>query len=358
MILNNTEIFMIEALGGVYKKKSLKSFSNTFKQSKLKNIKFIKEKKTREETLNSILKKRDKNMSLFIFVDDIIFLPGWHKSLQEKINNNFIIGFSMLNPKGRIIQDFGYDFIKLDGKITYKGLHKGEIISKIKLPSHRSCSAVCGCAMWIGKKVLEKVSQFPLEGNNRWGEMLYSIIAKRKGFRTMVLSSHLIHHATSTKIKKNILLSSNSWLIERDMWKKISKKFFSDLSIKKKIYSKFSAEFSKSIKSTKKLLIYGCGTVADIATKKYHIQKKTDYASNLNEEIGKKFYNKKIKNFKKINFLRYDKIFISSVGYEKEIIKDIPIDQRNKIICIKKSIVRNNIFYSLYNYSHFLSNYR
>ena len=234
MILNNTEIFMIEALGGVYKKKSLKSFSNTFKQFNLKNIKFIKEKKTREETLNAILKKRDKNMSLFIFVDDIIFLPGWHRSLQEKINNNFIIGFSMLNPKGRTIQDFGYDFIKLDGKITYKGLHKGEIISKIKLPSHRSCSAVCGCAMWIGKKVLEKVSQFPLEGNNRWGEMLYSIIAKRKGFRTMVLSSHLIHHGTSTKTKKNILLSSNSWLIERDMWKKYLKSFLVIYQLKKK----------------------------------------------------------------------------------------------------------------------------
>jgi GT2 family glycosyltransferase len=353
MILNNTQIFMIEALGGVYKKKSLKSFSNTFRQFNLKNIQVIKEKKTREETLNVILKKRDKNMNLFFFVDDIIFLSGWHRSLQKKVNDKLIIGFSMLNPKGQTIQDFGYDFIKLDGEVTYKGLHKGDLVRKVKLPTHRSCSAVCGCAMWVGKKVLKKVNQFPLEGNNRWGEMLYSSIAKKKGFKTLVLSSHLIHHGTSTKIKKDILLSSNSWLIERDMWKKISKKFFSDLSIKKEIHSNFSAEFSKSIKSIKKLLIYGCGTVADIVTKKYHIQKKTDYASNLKEEIGKKFYDKKIKNFKKINYLRYDKIFISSVGYEKKIIKEIPIDQRNKTICIKKSIAKNKIFYSLCNYKFF-----
>ena len=217
MILNNTQIFMIEALGGVYKKKSLKSFSSTFQQFNPKDICIIKEKKTREATLNVILKKRDKNMNLFVFVDDIIFLPGWNKSLDKKINDELIIGFSMLKPEGKIIQDFGYDFIELDGNMSYSGLHKGLLLKKKKLPHFRKCSAICGCAMWIGKSVLDKVKEFPLEGNNRWGEIIYSSIAKRKGFQTIVLSSHLIHYGTSTKIKKDTLLSSNSRLIERRM---------------------------------------------------------------------------------------------------------------------------------------------
>ena len=130
MILNNTQIFMIEALGGVYKKKSLKSFSSTFQQFNPKDICIIKEKKTREATLNVILKKRDKNMNLFVFVDDIIFLPGWNKSLDKKINDELIIGFSMLKPEGKIIQDFGYDFIELDGNMSYSGLHKGLLLKK------------------------------------------------------------------------------------------------------------------------------------------------------------------------------------------------------------------------------------
>jgi len=346
---------MIEANGGEFKKKTLTSFSKTFKEFKISNISIVKEEKSREETLNLILKKRNVTKDIFIFVDDIIFLEGWHRSLNENAKDGMIVGFSMLKEDGQSIQDFGYDLIKLDGVLSSYGLYKGELLGRKKLPSYRKCSAVCGCAMWISKTVLDKVEQFPLEGSNRWGEMIYSSLARKKGFETIVLSSHLIHYGSSTKLKKDPLLSSISWLIEKDIWNAISLKFFHDAPIVKSLNSRFSLEFVDSIKTSKKLLIYGCGTVSDLVTRSYQIEKKVDYAATLPEEIGQSFHDKIIKNFNKINFSNYDKIFISSVGYEREIIKLVPEKFRHKILCIQKSIKKNYIDYSLCKYESFLT---
>ena len=250
-----------------------------------------------------------------------------------------------------------YDLIKLDGALSTQGLHKGEQIAKKKLPQYRQCSAVCGCAMWISKIVLKNVESFPLEGNNRWGEMIYSNLARRKGFKTIVLSSHLIHHGTSTKQKKDPLLSSNSWLVERDMWNKISSKFFYDAPVVKNLYSKFSSEFIDTIKTTNSILIYGCGTISDLVSKNFLIGSKADYVSTLPEEIGMKFHNKEIKNFNKIDFSNYDKIFVSAVGYEKKIIISVPENFRYKLLCLQKLIKKNRIEYSVCRYQSFLDYY-
>ena len=217
MIFDKTQFFMIEAHGGQFKKNTLNSFINTCKKIKIDDIKIFKEKKSREVTLNSILKNRDINKDILIFVDDIIFLKGWHKSLNKNAKDGRIIGFSMLKEDGKLIQDFGYDLIEIDGALSSQALHRDKLLTKKKLPPFRKCSAVCGCAMWISKTVLDEVKQFPLEGKNRWGEMIYSHLARRKGFKTIVLSSHLIHLGTSTKLQKDPLLSSNSWLIEKDV---------------------------------------------------------------------------------------------------------------------------------------------
>ena len=354
MILDSTQIFMIEALGGEFKTKTLNSFSKTFKDFKISDISIVKEEESREQTLNLILKKRDITKNIFIFVDDVIFLEGWHRSLNNNAKDDLIIGFSMLKPDGQLIQDFGYDIIELDGTMSSQGLFRGDSVENKKLPSFRKCSAVCGCAMWIGKKVLKNVKQFPLEGNNRWGEMIFSSLARRKGFETIVLASHLIHYGSSTKQKEDPLLSSNSWLIERDLWNIISSKYFYDSPIVKSLYSRFAPEFSDAINTSKKLLIYGCGTVSDQVTKTFQIEKKTDYSSTLTEEIGRIFHGSVIKDFNKIDLSNYDKIFISSVGYEKKVINLIPINLRKKILCVQRSVNEKYIDYSICNYELFI----
>lgn len=357
MIFDKTQFFMIQAHGGKFKKNTLLSFINTFKKVKIEEINIFKEKKSREHTLNSILKNRDKEKNIFIFVDDIIFLNGWHKSLNKNAKDGTIVGFSMLKADGKLIQDFGYDLIELDDSLSSKALYRDELLTKKKLPPFRQCSAVCGCAMWISKTVLNEVKKFPLEGKNRWGEMIYSNLARRKGFKTIVLSSHLIHLGTSTKLNKDPLLSSNSWLIEKDMWNKISLKFLKDAPISKKLKSRFSPQFIDLIKNSKKLLIYGCGTVSNYISKNFITNKtKIDYVSTLSEEIGQKFYNKTIKDLNKINFVDYDRIFISAIGYEKKIIDKIPEETRHKIITIKKSVKKNNINFEICNYKS-LSNF-
>ena len=135
MIFDRTQIFMIEAHGGEFKKNTLTSFSKTFKEFKISDISIVKEEKSREETLNLILKKRNVTKDIFIFVDDIIFLEGWHRSLNENAKDGMIVGFSMLKEDGQSIQDFGYDLIKLDGVLSSYGLYKGELLGKKKLLS-------------------------------------------------------------------------------------------------------------------------------------------------------------------------------------------------------------------------------
>jgi hypothetical protein len=184
------------------------------------------------------------------------------------------------------------------------------------------------------------------------GHSFYEIErARRKGFKTIVLSSHLIHLGTSTKLKKDPLLSSNSWLIEKDMWSEISLKFLNDAPISNKLNSRFSTQFIDLIKNSKKLLIYGCGTISNYVSKNFITDKeKVDYASALSEEIGQKFNDKTIKDLKKINFFDYDKIFISAIGYERKIIDKIPEEIRYKIITLKKSVKKNNINFEISNH--------
>ena len=130
MIYDNTQFFMIEAHGGKYKKNTLSSFSKTCKEFKISNISIIKEKKSREQTLNFILKKRNTKKKIFIFVDDIIFIEGWHKSLNKIAKHGKIIGISMLKRGGTFIQDLGFDLIKLDGSLSSHALYKGELKKK------------------------------------------------------------------------------------------------------------------------------------------------------------------------------------------------------------------------------------
>ena len=191
MIFDSTQFFMIEAHGGEYKKNTLNSLYTTFKSSKSSDISIIKEKKSREETLNLILKKRNINKDIFIFVDDIIFLDGWHEALGKNAKSGMIVGFSMLKEGGRYIQDFGYDLIKLDGSLSSQGLYKGDLVKKKKLPSFRKCSAICGCAMWISKKVLDEVNNFPLEGIKYQDIERYIDWLRKKGLNNTSINIHL-----------------------------------------------------------------------------------------------------------------------------------------------------------------------
>ena len=338
---NQTEfdIFIIKTLPDEYLIKCKKSLKETSKGKITNNqIHLISEKESREITLNTILKKRDNEKDLFIVADDIVFLDGWYESLKDNYENGGIIGFSMIDAQSELLQDFGYDFVTIDGELSYRGLYKHKELTGLNLPSFRICDAVTGCAMYIKKAVLNDVNHFPLEGENRWGELLFSYLASKYGHDTIVLSAHLRHFGISTKQNKDVKKSSMSWLIEKELWIKAVKKYLKDLTPKKEIRITISEELLNLINHSKNCLIYGAGTVAYTIISSLNESSKIDICSGLVEEIGLQLKGKKILNVKSVSQNNYDKIIISAIGYEAQIITDY--FKNNNIITLSKE---NNV---------------
>ena len=343
------EVFFIKSLPDIYLKNSLQSFHKTLGKDFYPDIKIIKEKETRELTLNEILKNRDKNKDLMIISDDIIFLPGWSESLSNYIHLGDIIGFCMKFPQSNLIQDFGYDFIVIDEELTYRGLYKFEDLSKIKLPDYRECDFINGCCMLIKSGVLKVVNEFPLAGQNRWGELLFCKQAKTKGFKILVLGSLLEHYGIATKQKKEKNLSSISWIIERAMWQKVCRLYLHDVrastQFRRVLMPSLEQEFRRFKKRT---LIYGCGTIADFIIEKKLISN-FDICSGLPEEIGKTFKNKIILNVEKINPELYGQVIITPIGYEEKILLKLKkiFNKKITIYSIKENFKNNTIQYEL-----------
>lgn len=322
------ETFLIQSLGGEYTRKTIKSFliSTGFQNNYKKDINIIKEESSRESTLNKILLSRNKNLDLLIFVDDIEFRENWYKNLNKYKVKGDIIGFSMLKPDKKTIQDFGYDFASIDGNITYKGMHKNELINKVKIEPYRECSAVCGCLMFIKKQVLNKIDHFPF-GYNRWSELLFCNLARKEGFKTIVLKSKCIHLGISTKNNKNINLSSVSWTIEKELWEITKKDNLINVEIpiddKFKYSRKIDNKLFRKLSTSSKILFYGCGSICE-----YFLnicsELNIDITSSLEEEKDKVFSNKSVLDINKLDFESYDFILITPIGYKDKIINNFP----------------------------------
>jgi hypothetical protein len=315
------DIFFIQTLPEEYLERCIRSFNETVDSTwSASQLHVIQELATRETTLNEIISKRDGNRDLFIVADDIVFLKGWHESLIENYNNGDIIGFSMIDAMNGLLQDYGYDFITIDGDISYRGLYKYLDVTKVNLPSYRQCDAITGCAMLIKNKVFDDVLSFPSEGANRWGELLFSFLAGKAGYKTIVLSAHLNHFAISTK-QKNSNVSSISWLIEKELWKEVQKKYLSDLTPLIEVKTEASEELNQIINDSKKCLVYGAGTIANSILHHCISIEQIDICSGMSEEIGLALRDKTILDIGRTDINGYDTIIVSPIGYE-EIIYD------------------------------------
>ena len=330
------QYFVINSLPISNTSECLKSFYETIpKKYKKITIKKIDELGTREKTLNHILKLRKKDHDIFIFVNDIRFLRGWFNSLNKNYKFGNIIGFSMIEKNGKKIQDFGYDFVKIDNELTTKAYLKGKNKSIKINKTFRECDAVCGCAMFLKSDTLNKIKEFPIDGNNRWGELIYSSLARKKGFKTIALSNHLIHYGNSTKQSKNPNKSSISWLYERENWKKIVNKYFKKENPVIKKNRIISNRLKNKIKNSKSILIYGCGTIADFLSVKISKKKKFLFVSSLKEEVGKLFNGKRVRDVNSINVTSWDFILGTPYEYKNEITQNLPEKIKKKIYWIK-----------------------
>ena len=132
------EIFVIKTLPNEY----IDRLSRNLDREKslhgdFPNYRVVEELSTREKTLNKIISLRDKNKDMLVIADDIVLIDGWLESLKRNYCNGDIIGFSMIDAKSGLLQDFGYDFVKVDGELSYRGKYKGDNIASLNLPDYR-----------------------------------------------------------------------------------------------------------------------------------------------------------------------------------------------------------------------------
>ena len=340
-----TQIFVINTGNEKDAQATIASLQATAPDAPFDTPQLIAERETREHTLNCILDRRNKNRDLLVIADDIQFQSGWFESLMEHKSQGDVIGFSMVTPNGRTILDYGYDFIQIDGRLSTNGLHKHEPVAERKYCGYRSCDAICGCAMFIKKGVLNKGIRFDEAGQNRWGEFIFCHEAKSAGFRVIVLASQLKHGAVSTKKKKDPQKSSPSWLIERQMWLRLVQTHFSRATAKQDLTRKIGPELKRLLNEQPKILIYGCGTVADFVLEKTS-PKKFDICSGLPEEQGATLQKKTIKSVQDCREENYEIVLITPIGYNDKILPqfehwDMPIKT------LTESKNENSIIYEL-----------
>jgi hypothetical protein len=340
------KIIIIKALSQSYLNKCLSSLKKTAFNISKEDIFVIKEKKFREVTLNYILKKFGKD-DLFIISDDIIFTKGWYQNLQNKREKTDILGFSMLYPGTKIIQDYGYDLVKIDNKITLNPLYRGKKIKDLRLSPLRFVDSINGCAMFIKKEVIEIVGSVPLEGQNRWGEFLFCYQAQKQGFKVAVSSHHLYHYGLSTKAKKNNL-SSTSWLIEREIWQKICCLYIDESKIEKKIIIHIDKALLSLLKTNCYILFYGSGKVAEKLVR-FVNHKNFVVCSGLKEEAGKYFCDKKIIHIDDVDLKKFQVILITPLYLGEKIFKSVlegRISSTNEVFWINAVLNNDCITYS------------
>ena len=339
----NIELFFIKTLPDEYLERTLETLKSTdINKSFVKDYTIVKELDTREQTLNNIIKIRNKKKDTLIIADDILFQDGWFEALEKSYQNGDIIGFSMIDAKKGLLQDFGYDFIKIDGELSYRGLYKHEPLDNLSLPIYRYCDSVTGCAMLIKSHVFDIVVEFPKEGSNRWGEMIFSHLAARQGLKTIVLSAHLEHYGISTKQKDTVIESSLSWLVERELWDYAIENHLLDVTPSKTVFTVIDEKLKDEIERSKNVLIYGCGVNADRIISILDI-KKHAVCSGLPEEIGKLFHDAIIMDVGLVNFELFDCIVITPIGYDGDITPKFTACKEGKILGLDMVITDNKI---------------
>jgi hypothetical protein len=341
------DIFFIKTLADEYLQRTLESFEATL-GSAWSSIphKIVKELSSREETLNKILSLRDPQRDLFIIADDIIFKAGWYDHLQRNINRGEIFGFTMVNPATGLLQNFGFDFVRIDGSLSYRGFQRDMKPDDMGSEDYRECDAVTGCAMYIKRVVLHKISSFPDEGANRWGELIFAYLAKQKGYTTIVLSAKLEHLAISTKQKKTAIKSSLSWLIERELWEVVVSKYFVKLGSIQDITQNMGPRLDAVIRSDSKLLIYGCGTNSDLILSKIEAHNYT-ICAGLEEEIGVEFHGSIVQDVRKLDLSDYDHIIITPIGYLEKILPLFESADSSIISTLIENREEGSLFYEL-----------
>ena len=309
------------------------------------DLKLFQEGESRESTLNNILSEMT-GIDILVVADDILFTKGWDQALLAHWKENRILGFSMTYPGGEIIQDRGYRLISIDGIVRSEAIDRGLKVASVTPFEYESRTSMTGCFQAIPASVSKTLNQFPLEGSNRLGELLYHSLAIKKGIEVGVVGHFLEHHAKSTKQNPNNKLSSESYLYEKDLWTQVTQEFRLDELTSVEI----TREIEQDLYDWFNLpgLIYGAGTITEFLASKSDI-KPHHLCSGLPEEEGMTFLGKSISHKDNIDWTNIKRVLITVEGKEELISRDLKNFSSNiNIHAVKIRRTENVHYYDIF----------
>jgi len=284
------------------------------------DIYIIRERNSRETTLNEAIQQIGSDDDILFVGDDIQFTPGWIEALQKNWDSAEILGMGMCYPNTERIQDRGYDLVDIDERIVLEPRDRGCNIHSVKPFFVRACDSLCGCFFLVKKEVFKCISRFSEDGMNRWGEFIFMAEARRAGFRTAVIDHYLFHSGHGTKSNLDIKLSSISYQIEKSYWEIIIKKYIKPEWVGIKRDTIINVELLQRLLNYKRILIYGVGTVTEFLVKKLKNNiEYIDFCSGLPEEIGFPFQGKVVLDVKEIDPKKYDWILFTPLNIGEEL---------------------------------------
>ena len=309
------------------------------------DLKLFQEGESRESTLNNILSEMT-GIDILVVADDVLFTKGWDQALLAHWKENRILGFSMTYPGGEIIQDRGYRLISIDGIVRSEAIDRGLKVASVTPFEYESRTSMTGCFQAIPASVSKSLNQFPLEGSNRLGELLYHSLAIKKGIEVGVVGHFLEHYAKSTKQNPNNKLSSESYLYEKDLWTQVTQDFGLDELTSVEI----TREIEQDLYDWFNLpgLIYGAGTITEFLAYKNDIKPHL-LCSGLPEEDGMKFLGKTISYKDNIDWKSIKRVLITVEGKEGIISRDLKNFSSNiNIHAVKIRRTENVHYYDIF----------
>lgn len=312
-------LVVIDSGQGCYLPRCLASLEST-RSRDIPAPEVIREHGSRGETLGRVLATHP-DTDLFIIGDDIVFTPGWSKALERARGRADILGFALRYPESSRIQDAGYDLVFIDGRPVLHPRWRETDCHGVSIPGLRHCDYVNGCAMYLDKKVLRALPAIPDGGMNRWDEFLYQHEAARRGLSIAVIGHWLFHHGRSTKVHADPRLSSESYLVERDIWEDIIRHHLDTSRITRTLHREPSPDLLRLLARPEPLILYGAGTITELLLGPGRLDhSRWTVCSGLPEESGRELCGRWVHDWDALQPAPEARVLITAIGREKEIL--------------------------------------
>jgi hypothetical protein len=318
------KIIIISALGNNVLRRCFDSLLATLPTGE-PDVYVVRERGFREQTLNATLAAAGTDDDILFVGDDIEFTPGWYEALKKYYDSGDILGLSTLYPGTEIVQDRGYDLIRLGERITLEAKERGRPAAVTAPFGCRRCDAVCGCFMLVKASVFSRVRRFDEDGRNRWGEFIFASEASHHGATIAVIDHFLYHHGESTKANRDMGLSSVSYQVERPMWDDVVRRHVRPEDVRLQRREALTDEFRELLVNAKgRVLFFGVGTVTEFILAETQLDvRRIAFSSGLPEEAGMEFWGGRVLSVEEAPLQEFDWIVVTPLFIGERLCREL-----------------------------------